>query len=126
KEGELELLSTGTFSNGYFQVVRGHPKKDLTHIPAMTIAQMVDQFGAPTHIKIDVEGHEAAVLRGAASSLRDISPTLFVELHNEMVLSNGGEPASALDEIARLGYDTFAVNGERIGRKAILDKSMIR
>jgi hypothetical protein len=92
----------------------------------MTIDHMTLRFGAPTHIKIDVEGHEAAVLRGAVGTLGKVPPILFLELHNEMILSDQGNPASALDELERVGYETFALNGERIDRKAILEKPIIR
>jgi hypothetical protein len=43
-----------------------------------------------------------------------------------MILSDQGNPASALDELERVGYETFALNGERIDRKAILEKPIIR
>jgi FkbM family methyltransferase len=122
----MSLVSTGVFSDGYFQVARGHPNRDLTDTPAMTIDHMTLRFGAPTHIKIDVEGHEAAVLRGAVGTLSKVPPILFLELHNEMILSDQGNPASALDELERVGYETFALNGERIDRKAILEKPIIR
>jgi len=87
---------------------------------------MARTYGNPTHIKIDVEGYEAAVLRGAAEALKQISPVLFLELHNEMVRTDGGNPSAALDLLDQFGYVTFALSGERISRPAILDKGIIR
>lgn len=122
----IDMLSSGVFSDGYFKVTRDRPKNELTQVQAMTIDQMAIQFGAPTHIKIDVEGHEGAVLRGARSTLRQFSPLLFLELHNEMVISVGDDPCVTLNELAQLGYETFALGGDAIDIRAILTRPIIR
>ena len=122
----IDMLNSGVFSDGYFKATKQKPKSELTQVQATTIDQMTLQFGAPTHIKIDVEGHEAAVLRGARSTLSQFSPTLFLELHNEMVISAGDSPHAALNELAELRYDTFSTDGDAIGTNTILKKSIIR
>jgi FkbM family methyltransferase len=124
--GVMNMLSSGVFSSGYFKVAKARPRRELTETQALTIDQMVCQFGAPTHIKIDVEGHEAAALRGARDVLGRTSPILFLEFHNEMVASEGGDPNAALDELASLGYAFFALNGNPIDRRAILARPLIR
>lgn len=63
------MLSAGVFSDGYFRLVKGRSQSELTQTPATTVDQITQQFGSPTHIKIDAEGHEAAVLRGARSTM---------------------------------------------------------
>lgn len=126
KSGIVEMLSSGVFSDGYFKVTRHRPKRELTQVQAVTIDQMVLEFGAPTHLKIDVEGHEAAVLRGSRSTLQRFSPLLFLELHNEMVVSAGEDPYVTLNELTQLGYDTFALSGEAIDADAILARPIIR
>ena len=95
-------------------------------VQAVTIDQMALEFGTPTHLKIDVEGHEAAVLRGGRSTLQRFSPLLFLELHNEMVVSAGENPYVTLNELTQLGYDTFALSGEAIDADAILARPIIR
>ena len=124
--GTIGMLSAGVFAFGFFIVAEGRSKRELTKTPSMTIDRMVLQFGAPTHIKIDVEGHEAAVLRGAKFALGQFSPLLFLELHNEMVRSEGGDPNAALDELTALGYSRFTLNGEAVDRHAILERPIIR
>jgi len=124
--GVMNLLDAGVFGDGFFKVTKGRSNRELTQSRAVTIDQMVSQFGVPTHIKVDVEGHEAAVLRGARNTLRNYSPLLFLELHTEMILSEAGDPNSSLDELSDLGYATFALNGETIARSAILDQPIIR
>jgi hypothetical protein len=74
----------------------------------------------------DVEGHEAAVLRGATVTLKQFSPILFLELHNEMVAAAGGNPGIAVEKFEELYYDIFATDGSAIDRNAILTRPIIR
>jgi len=125
-EGEMGMLDAGVFTEGYFRVANLRPKRELTQTHTITIDQIVRQFGVPTHIKIDVEGHEAAVLRGAEETLRRSSPILFIELHNEIVASEGGNPGAALDVLSEFRYGAFALSGEVIDTSAIFDRPIVR
>lgn len=122
----IDMVSSGVFSDGYFTATTQEPKGELTQVQAITIDQMAFRFGPPTHIKIDVEGHEAAVLRGGRATLRQFSPLLFLELHNKMMVSTGEDPCVPLNELAQLRYDTFTPDGDMIGVDAILAKPVIR
>jgi FkbM family methyltransferase len=124
--GAVDMLSSGVFSDGYFKVSRGRAKSELTRTQAITIDQLVRQYGPPTHIKIDVEGQEAAVLRGGRNALVQYSPILLLELHNEMITSEGGDPRNTLDELTLLGYETFELNRHSLERQFILQKPLIR
>jgi FkbM family methyltransferase len=124
--GTMGLLSSGVYSNGYLRVAKGRSARELTSVPAVTIDQLVERYGSPTHLKIDVEGHEAAVLRGGRIALTRISPFVFLELHNEMVASEGGDPNSALEELIALGYKMFSTGGESINTYEILKRPIIR
>lgn len=124
--GDIGLLSSGVFSHGYFKVAPGRPERELTHLPATTIDELVCRFGIPTHIKIDVEGHEAAVLRGARGVLTERSPILLLELHNEMVRADGGDPEAAFDELTKAGYHAYSYTGRRLSKDAVLSEPIIR
>jgi FkbM family methyltransferase len=126
ESGAVDMVSSGVFSDGYFKIIEGRAKSDLTRTRAVTIDQLVSQYGAPTHIKIDVEGQESAVLRGGREALDQFSPILFLELHSEMVTAEGGDPNLVLDELTQLGYETFALKGNSLGRDAILQHPIIR
>ncbi|ELZ55096.1 MULTISPECIES: FkbM family methyltransferase [Halorubrum] len=58
---------------------------------------------SPDAIKVDVEGHEAAVLRGAAGVIETHRPLLVVEVHDAESGVDGGEAAegSATDDDLR-------------------------
>jgi FkbM family methyltransferase len=122
----IDMLNSGVFSDGYFKATSQPAKSELTQVRAITIDQMALQFGPPTHIKIDVEGHEAAVLRGARATMRQFSPLLFLELHNEMIVSAGDSPHDALAELADLHYDTFTPDGHAINMSSILARPIVR
>jgi FkbM family methyltransferase len=124
--GTIALLSSGVFSHGYFKVARGRPERELTRTAATTIDQLICRFGVPTHIKIDVEGHEAAVLRGARKLLTEHAPILLLELHNDMIRSDGGDPDAAFDELTKLGFNAYACTGRLLSKAEILSESIIR
>lgn len=49
-------------------------------VPTFTLDGMLEHLTPPTFVKIDVEGAEAAVLRGAEALLRRYGPTLYIEV----------------------------------------------
>lgn len=72
---------------------------------ATEIARMDDVVSEPVgFIKIDVEGHELAVLRGALDTIRKNRPTLLVESQKE---HNPSSPAAVWDLLAGEDYSAF-------------------
>jgi len=58
-------------------------------VPTVTIDTVARQLGIlPDLIKIDVEGAELSVLRGAHETLRKARPTLLLEIHSDELLSS--------------------------------------
>jgi FkbM family methyltransferase len=124
--GNVQMLSAGVFSDGYFKMVQDRPKSELTETLALTVDQLTERFGMPTHMKIDVEGHEAAVLRGAEKTLREGSPMIFLELHNEMVTADGGNAHAPLDILDALNYRIYSLDGTMLDRETILSRALCR
>lgn len=66
----------------------------------------------PTVVKIDVEGAEGVVLRGAALLLREDRPRLFLSLHPTEVGKFGDTPAALLNHIESLGYQNTLLGSD--------------
>lgn len=109
KSGSIGLLDSGVFSDGYFRFEEG--RNDATEVSAVTIDELVPKYGPPTHLKIDVEGHELEALRGARSTLETHKPLVFLELHSEMIRDKGKNPDEVLDELRYHGYTLFELSG---------------
>ena len=60
-------------------------------------------------VKIDVEGAEVEVLRGARRTLERFRPLLLVELNPSALAARGSGARALLDELAGLGYETYEV-----------------
>jgi len=58
--------------------------------------------------------------------LKGSAPIVFIELHNEIVTKNGGDPNAALDELAALGYVVLDLEGEPITSEVIFKKAITR
>ena len=59
---------------------------------------------APTFIKIDVEGFELDVLRGAAQTLARERPAVFVEIHGETLAGKRSNAAAVVQFLRDAGY----------------------
>jgi FkbM family methyltransferase len=96
--GSLPLLSTGVGGNMHFLPADSdHPVRDFTVVPAVTIDSLASDFRImPTHLKIDVEGQEGAVLQGARCALAESCRVVALELHNQMIRQRGENPEEVL------------------------------
>ena len=64
-------------------------------------------------IKIDVEGHELSVLRGAIQTLQRCRPALIVEIEQRHLDRNGHAMRDVFDFIGALDYDAFFIEPGR-------------
>jgi FkbM family methyltransferase len=68
-------------------------------VPTVTVDGMVELLGvSPDVIKIDVEGAELSVLKGAKATLRKAKPTVFLSTHSDVLRS------TCLEYLKGLGY----------------------
>jgi FkbM family methyltransferase len=129
-EGRTEVLLAGAAERpiehhvvedglGFAQLVpAGTP--GAVPVPFISVDEEFERRGEmPAMIKIDVEGAEMEVLRGAARVVRAGKPILFLELHLD-VLEKQGEPvAGPLAALKSDGYRFRTVAGDRLSPQAI-------
>jgi FkbM family methyltransferase len=75
----------------------------------------------PAVVKIDVEGAEVDVIRGAAALLRDVRPLLFLELHLDVLERRGESVEALLADLTAVGYRFREPDGRRRSARAIRD-----
>lgn len=129
RPGSTAMLPVGVIANGYFVAADAeHSERETVRVPTVSIDSLADELGIdPTHVKIDVEGAEEAVLRGGEKTLGGVlAPLLFVELHNDLVRKRGGDPQVTLEVLARYGYDHLAEAGQAVSTSDLLSKPLVR
>jgi len=127
--GAQPMVAVGVIATGYYVAPSAHHSgRELTVCEVTTLDEIVRRFELrPTHIKIDVEGAEAAALRGGAGVLSSTSPPLlFIELHNDLIRSAGGDPSEVLSLLRDLRYEPSATDGRPLDRIALPDRGVVR
>jgi FkbM family methyltransferase len=68
----------------------------------------------PSLLKIDVEGAEAEVLRGARATLRAHHPAVCLELHFDELERRGESVGALLEDMASMGYRLESTRGDAL------------
>lgn len=104
--------------NAFSSLKDTHRKEVISSVavPTITIDDFIykNNLKKVSFIKIDVEGFETEVIRGAIRTLRTFSPDLFVEIY-------GGEcsnpnPEETIGLITSLGYQAYVFINDKIVR----------
>lgn len=97
-----------------------NPGLDLRTVTVPTTA--IDELGLQqiAVIKIDVEGHELAVLRGGMGTLRRSGPTCIVESEER---HNAGGVAQTFDFFDALGYNSYFLHRGALRKGAAFSMS---
>jgi FkbM family methyltransferase len=76
------------------------------HARAMTLDSFVHEFGIERvdFIKLDIDGHECAMLRGAHAMLASLRPVILLELSPHQLDEAGGGIEELVDLLAAAGY----------------------
>tara|TARA_Y100000591_G_scaffold150719_1_gene129593 strand:+ start:2616 stop:3443 length:828 start_codon:yes stop_codon:yes gene_type:complete len=70
----------------------------------------------PDLIKIDVEGAEISVLRGAKETMKRFKPIIFLSVHPNQILQLGGSEEDLLEIINYCGYSISNIDGSQIDK----------
>ncbi len=74
--------STNTIGGAFVGTQRGGQRGTLT-VPTLRLDTLLNHYPPPNHVKIDVEGAEVLVLKGARQILAEARPIFFVEVAKE-------------------------------------------
>jgi FkbM family methyltransferase len=84
-------------------------------VPFVTIDRLTETGHLwPAIIKIDVEGAEGAVLRGARRTLLRCRPALCLELHLDLLERAGEDVDAVVHSLKASGYTLFTTTGRRL------------
>ena len=110
--GEVSFSSSDDSSTAHITSVSRRVKTETFNVPALTLDEFTQKFPLPSLIKIDVEGAELLVLRGAEKLLRGSNPPkLIIEVHTKD--NDDGLWAFLLS----MGYHLFSLKRELLTRR---------
>lgn len=129
--GTARMVDVGIQACGYFVSAGGaRPAADVTLVPSVTIDTLAAEYNVvPTHVKIDVEGDEGHVLAGAAATLTSPGgrrPTVFLELHNDIIRGRGEAPVRVLETLLSYGYRLETPGGAPLAAEAAVRPALTR
>ncbi len=122
--GEYHLHIDEFNPGGHMIASEGVPVKGIT------IDEIVSKIDLiPSLIKIDVEGHEEMVIKGAMKTLEKYHPVLFMEFHPRLLSECGTDYTKFLEHIENIGYKFHIFQNkqfEQVSITQIIEKSLAR
>ena len=120
--GEAELLVPGVKGRYSNQGASLNPDKvgDAAHLRVTVTTATLDSLDPPPvgFMKVDVEGHERAVLEGARGVISRDRPAMIVEIEER---HTGRDLDGELDFVESLGYHTLVIAGGRLIERTRFD-----
>lgn len=111
KQGMLYMIQHSPSNSGGFRMTED--KQDSVEVAVITFDEFVLEHGIPTvdFIKIDVEGFEVQVLKGALQSINRFRPVIIFEYSLENILAQGGDVVEVLKELQTMNYKIGSKEG---------------
>ncbi|MBC8737351.1 FkbM family methyltransferase [Paraburkholderia sp. UCT31] len=116
-DGELPIFASEDGHNeGLPTLYRTPDRSKLLQVITLRRLDDVLREAGTTRVdvmKIDVEGAELAVLKGAIETLRRYKPTILMEVNAQTCRAAGYEPEELLRFVTDLGYDVALIAGTK-------------
>jgi FkbM family methyltransferase len=126
---ETMHLFSSSGNNSFYDTEHGFAVRDIGSepVPVNTLDQMIYEEGLPVPglIKIDVEGAELHVLRGARRLLTEHHPMLTVEFSESHFRTAGYSRADIVNELTSNGYEIFVIPKDASGQLRPIDEGNI-
>ncbi len=124
RDGEEIEIRIGYGTAGLSSLVTHHADMGLLRVASETLDRFVGERRMAL-LKLDVDGHELGVLRGAGSVLRRDHPKIFMEYSLAYLHDVGARPDELRDLLAPIGYDRISLfdpYGRRLGTTASFEE----
>jgi FkbM family methyltransferase len=92
-------------------------KEHLT-VAVKRLDDVLAGLAALRYVKIDAEGGDFGILKGARSLLAKFGPVVSFEFGMNSSVQYGTQPVQVWDFLAELGYRVFDIRGRELGREA--------
>lgn len=115
-DSELTMSVINEENSGQNRIINGREKLSEDGIVKIKVTTLDKQLGEVRKIdliKIDVEGFELHVLKGAANTLKQHRPVLFIEIDDELLKANNTSPKEILNYL-RLIYNYQIKNASNL------------
>jgi FkbM family methyltransferase len=110
--GEV-VMTTGAQSANYVLTGQTDPRAGEERVPVITLDGLLAEESRVDLIKVDVEGLELDVMRGARRTLAHHAPAVLLEIESRWTTRSGYRPEElfAFMADAGYGYETLAAEG---------------
>lgn len=111
EKGKLYMMQHSPSNSGGFRMTED--KQNSVEVEVATFDEFVSEHGIPAvdFIKIDVEGFEVQVLKGALRSIRQFKPVIIFEYSLENIRAQGGDIREVLKELQSMNYKIGSKEG---------------
>lgn len=100
------LRFTTVGSNGGVVTEHSKEQKYFSLVPSVILDEILENESKIDLVKIDIEAHEPAAIRGMEGLIKKLRPKIITEFHPwAMELNNTAPPVAYLEQLVALGYE---------------------
>lgn len=98
--------------------VRDQGKGEIVRVPSIAIDDWAQKSGVRRvdFVKVDAEGSEPAVIRGAAETITDHHAVMILELNDELLEAGGSSSREAVQLVGNFEYEVYHLSRLRLER----------